>query len=299
MNRLRLFVLVLALAGASSQSLASDDAPVLVSPSWLADHLNDPDMVVINVSQSIRDYRRGHIPGARFLWPTSVAAANTELSFELVSVEQLDTLLEGLGISNDSRIVLCGVNGNVSATARVYITLDYLGMGGRTSILDGGFEEWKASGKTVSREATVVRRSSFTPHLNPEAIVNADYVKARLKTQGVSVVDARAAQFYNGNGGGFPRTGHIPGAVNLFFATLVDSTNKFLPLDSLQAKFNAAGVHAGDEVIAYCHVGQTASTVYLAAKRIGYKVHLYDGSFEDWSGRDDLPIEMPPPAEKK
>ena len=99
-----------------------------------------------------------------------------------------------------------------------------------------------------------------------------------------------AKQFYNGIGGGFPRPGHIPGAVNIYFNTLFDSTNKYLPLDSLKAKFASAGIKPGDEVITYCHVGQTASADYIAAKLLGHTVHLYDGSFEDWSGRDDLPV---------
>ena len=123
--------------------------------------------------------------------------------------------------------------------------------------------------------------------------------QARLKKDGVTIVDARAPQFYNGIGGGFPRTGHIPGAVNLYYSTLLDTLNKFLPVDSLKAKFSAAGVVPGNEVVAYCHVGQTASTVYLAAKYLGFTVHLYDGSFEDWSGRDDLPVEMPPKADSQ
>src|ERR1043166_8901743 len=117
-------------------TVASDKSAILVTPAWLSDHLNDPNLVVLNVAQNARAYRNGHVPGARFLWVTKIAASNPELSFELVPVEQLDTLLEGLGISNDSRIVLCGVNGNVSPTARTYITLEYLGMAERTYILD-------------------------------------------------------------------------------------------------------------------------------------------------------------------
>src|SRR5258708_5387459 len=152
--------------------VAADEAPVLVTPAWLAEHLNDPNMVVLNVTQNARSFRSGHIPGARFLWVTRIAASNPELSFELVPLDQLDTLMEGLGVSNDSRIVLCGIGGNVSATARTYITLEYLGMAGRTSILDGGFEAWKSAGNPVSKDAPSVKRGSFTPHLKSDAIVD-------------------------------------------------------------------------------------------------------------------------------
>ena len=274
-------------------AVADERAPVLVTPAWLAEHLNDPDLVVLNVSQNIRFYRQGHIPGARFLWITSLAAANPELSFELVPLAQLDTLMEGLGVTNTSRIVLCGVNGNVSPTARAYITLEYLGMGDRTSILDGGFEAWKTTGHPVSKETPSVKRTSFTPHLKRDAIVDVEYVKAHLNTNGVTILDARAPEFYNGVGGGFPRPGRIPGAVNVYFTTLFDSTNRYLPLDSLSAKYAAAGVKPDDEIITYCHVGQTASSDYVAAKLLGHTVHLYDGSFEDWSGREELPVQLP------
>jgi len=268
-------------------------APVLVTPAWLSNHLSDQYLVVLNVAQNKRDYRRGHIPGAQFLWVSSFAAANPELSFELQPVDNLDTLLEGLGISNASRIILCGVGGNVSATGRMYATLDYLGMADRTSILDGGFEAWKAAGYSVSRDTPPVSRGSFTPHLHTDAIVDGDYVKTKLHSGGFTIIDARAPQFYAGNGGGVPRAGHIPGAKNLFYSLLFDTTNRYLPDDSLRAKFAQAGIEPGNEIVTYCHVGQTASSVYVAAKQLGYRVHLYDGSFEDWSGRDDLPIELP------
>ena len=109
----------------------------------------------------------------------------------------------------------------------------------------------------------------------------------------MTIVDARSPDFYKGGGGSYPRPGHILGARNLYFSTLFDTTNKYLPSDSLKAKFSVAGIPPGDEVVVYCHVGQTASAVYFAAKLLGYKPHLYDGSFEEWSSRDDLPVELP------
>jgi thiosulfate/3-mercaptopyruvate sulfurtransferase len=278
-----------------------EKVPLLVTPAWLAAHLNDPDLVVLNVAQNIRSYRTGHIPGSRFLWYNSIAAPTQELNAELAPLAQLDTVLEGLGVSTNSRIILCGVMGNVSLTARTYVTLQYLGMGDRTSILDGGFEAWKAAGNPLSKETPSFKRGSFTPQLKTDAIVGVDFVKSRVNTTGVTIVDARAPAFYNGNGGGSPRPGRIPGARNVYFTTLYDSTDKFLPLDSLRARFTAAGIKPEDELITYCHVGQTASSAYVAARLLGYTVHLYDGSFEDWSGREELPVFVEPkpdPAKK-
>lgn len=278
--------------GSSSSATPGGDPQVFVSTSWLAEHMTDPSLVILHVTQYRREYTKEHIPGGRFLWPGSMAASNTDLSYELVPVAQLDTLLEGLGISNNSRVILCGVGGNVSPTARMFVTLDYLGMGSRTSILDGGLDAWKAEGRPVTSVVPEVRRSSFTPHLRKDAIVDASMVHSDLNKPGVSIIDARAPQFYNGTSGGSQRKGHIPGAANIYFETLVDSTNKMLPPSTLRSKFSAAGVKEGNDVITYCHVGQTASVVYVAARALGYKVHLYDGSFEDWSGREDLPLEV-------
>src|SRR5574342_444180 len=95
-NAVLSLLLFLIMSGTLS-AVADERAPILVTPAWLAEHLNDPDLVVRNVAQNIRFYRQGHVPGARFLWITSLAAANPELSFELGPLAQLDTLMEGLG----------------------------------------------------------------------------------------------------------------------------------------------------------------------------------------------------------
>jgi thiosulfate/3-mercaptopyruvate sulfurtransferase len=219
--------------------------------------------------------------------------SNPELSYELLPVEQLDTTLQALGVSNDSRIILCGIGGNVNQVARVFVTLDYLGMGDRTSILDGGLDAWKAKGKPVTKELPVYQRGSFTPKVNSQAIVDAEFVKSSLYKSDVSLIDARALQYYNGsNSGGYPRAGAIPTAKNIFAGSLVDTTNKMIPMARMIEKFDSAGVKKGNDVIAYCHSGVSACIVYTVARALGYTPHLYDGSFEDWSGREDLPIAL-------
>jgi thiosulfate/3-mercaptopyruvate sulfurtransferase len=105
-------------------------------------------------------------------------------------------------------------------------------------------------------------------------------------------LDARAAKFYSGaEAGQMPRAGHIPSARNIPFSSLVeDSNNKFKSANTLRELFNAAGVKQGDSVATYCHIGQQASLLYFAARYLGYEAHLYDGSFEDWSHRPELPL---------
>jgi thiosulfate/3-mercaptopyruvate sulfurtransferase len=267
---------------------------VFVTTSWLAEHINDPSLVILQVAPIRRDYTRGHVPGARFLWTGWMYQSNPELSSELLPIAQLDSTLQSLGVSNDSRIILCGMSGNVNPVARIFVTLDYLGMGNRTSILDGGFDAWKAEGRTISTEPPVFKHGSFTHKLNPSAIVDAEFVKSSLHKPDVSIIDARAPQFYNGsNSGGYPRAGAIPTAKNIFAGSLVDSTNKMIPMTRIAEKFDSAGVKKGNDVITYCHSGVSGCLVYVAARALGYTPHLYDGSFEEWSGREDLPLAFP------
>ncbi len=298
MTRLQIFnVLLLLLFSVLSRGMAREDErsiPIVVTAQWMKEHQHDENLVVLHVAQNRRDYTKGHIPGARFLWHGWMAMSNPDLSYEVLPVEELDAKVEELGISNSSRIILCGVGGNVSPTARMFITFEYLGMGNQTAILDGGFEAWKAEGNPVSTEVPNVERGSFTPHLQPDIFVNADWVNRYVNDSAMTIVDARAPQFYLSTTGGTQRAGHVPGAKNVYYSTLVDSTNKLLNEQKLKELFLTAGVKPQTEVTAYCHVGQTASMVYFVARYLGYKAHLFDGSFEDWSGRDDLPVEISP-----
>jgi len=290
------FVLVVIITSIFSSALAfsgDEPTPLVVNTPWLAENIKDPNLVVLHIASIKRDYTSGHVPGARYFWVGSVAQATPEMSFELMPVASLKEALEEAGVSNSSRVILCGNGTNVSPVARVYLTMEYLGLGAKTSVLDGGFAAWKSEGKEVSVDAPKVARSKFAPDLHEDVFVDAEWVNAHLHKPPVTIVDARAPEFYNGQNAGQPRSGHIPGAKNLYFATLVDSLNKMLPVPKLKELFDKAGIKEGEEVATYCHVGQTASLVYFTARYLGYKAHLYDGSFDDWGGRMDLPVELP------
>ena len=286
-----LSVAAMALPAALRAQAARFDSPV-VSTQWLADHLNDPNVVVLHLATIRRDYTSGHIPGARFLWFNDVAPSNPDLNTELPSVTHLDSLFESLGVSDNSLIVVYGQT-ITPIVARVFMTLDYLGAGDRAAVLDGGLAAWKADGQKVSTETPKVARGKFTPHVRSDVVVNADFVKANIDKPGIRILDARTPNFYSGEGGGGPRPGHVQSAQNIPFTTLTDSTGKMKDRAAISGLFTAAGVQPTDRVVTYCHVGQQASLLFLAAKYVGIKPSLYDGSFEDWSSRDDTPIAGP------
>ena len=277
-------------SGASAQG-AAFESPV-VSSQWLADHLNDPNVVVLHLAFSRREYTSGHIPGARFLWFNDLAPSNPDLSTELPSVAKLDSLFESLGVSDNSRIVVYGPT-VTPLVARVFVTLDYLGAGDRAAVLDGGLNAWKAEGRAVNSEVPKVARGKFTPRVRSDAVVDANFVKANVNASGIRILDARTPNFYSGEGGGGPRPGHVESAKNIPFTTLTDSAGKMKDRATITGMFTAAGVQPTDRVVTYCHVGQQASLLFLAARYAGLKPSLYDGSFEDWSSRDDTPIVGP------
>jgi thiosulfate/3-mercaptopyruvate sulfurtransferase len=288
-----LVVMVFAGECARFAAAAERPAPVTVTPEWLAGRLQDPKLVVLHVASLRDDYTREHIPGARFLWPTWFAVTTPDLGYELASVDSLTAVLRRLGVSNDSEIVLYHVLGDVAGTARMYVTLDYLGMGDRTKILDGGLPAWKAAGQPVTKEKPNYTAGTFVPAVRKDVVVNLDTMRSRYHSEGTKLLDARSPQAYNADKGeGVFRGGHIPGAVNIPYTALFDSLDRYHPLDSIAVKFEKAGVKPGSDVIVYCGSGRTASPMYIAAKMLGFNVRLYDGSFQEWSRKEDLPVEQ-------
>ncbi|HXZ28518.1 MAG TPA: sulfurtransferase [Terriglobales bacterium] len=267
---------------------------MLVSSAWLAEHLHDPKLVVLHVG-SKDDYDDGHIPGAVFLsyMDTHLMTGPTGLTLELLPMDQAAAVFARAGVSNDSRIILYAPGEGFAPTARVYLTLDAMGLAPQTSVLDGGLLLWNKEGRPVSTQETrPAQPGKVTPCPQADVITGLAEVKAGVKRAGVAIVDARNQEYYTGKTRpGDQRRGHIPGAGNLPFVDLFDTDHKLKSPDQLAELFRRAGVKPGDRVIAYCHIGQQASSVYFAARTLGYEVRLYDGSWEEWSAHKELPTE--------
>ncbi len=280
---------ILAALGQPSPKLREQ---MIVSTDWLAKHIKDDALVLLQIGDK-SEYDATHIPGAQFIATRDVSTPPGQgLTLELPPVEQLKATFEKLGVTDRSRVILYFGKDWVTPTARIFFTLDYLGLGDSTSILDGGLPAWKAAGNAVTSEVTTPKPGHFTPHTNPKLVVDAAWVNSNLNKAGVAILDARDAKFYTGEEvGRMPRGGHIPSARSIPFSTLVDDSNKFKKASALQDLFNSARVKEHDSVATYCHIGQQASLLYFIARYLGYDAHVYDGSFEDWSRRSELPVE--------
>ena len=288
-------LLVVSLAPqASAQPVAGGTrAPdsLLLTTVQLRERLTRGGVVVLHVGEAA-DYKAGHIPGARFLPYDAISQRRGGLVLEMPPLAVLDSVFESLGVADDSRIVLYWSKDWYSPTTRVFLTLDYLGLGERTSILDGGFAAWKAAGGRVTTAVPAPTRGRLTTRPRSGVIVDASTVRSAIGDARVAIVDARDPRFYTGQATGMhAREGHVPGAKNLPFNTLIDEQGTFKTRATLEKLMDAAGATPDKRIISYCHIGQQATVVYFAARLLGRDARLYDGSWDEWSRLSDLPIE--------
>ena len=287
-----------ALAGPTPHhSPPSTSDSVIVSTAWLATHLHDPNLVVLQVNMAMMNdapFSAGHIPGARELPYESIAIDKDGLGSEMPSVDSLRAAFERVGVSDNSHVVVY-YSSEAPSAARAVMVLDYLGHG-RVSFLDGGLAKWRAEGRPIVTTATSFTRGTMHVQPRESVIATAPWIQSRIGKPGLALIDTRTDGEYLGSGmrHGMPSEGHLAGARQLQWQQLFqgDSGSEHgQPLKSRAelAKLYADRMHAGDTVVTYCWVGYRASTTYLAARALGLPVKLYDGSYEDWARRK-LPL---------
>lgn len=283
-----------AAASAAPNARSATAAPMLVTTEWAAQHANDRGMVLLHVGTKAQ-YDSGHVAGSRFVSLEEIAIPMQPgaLSLQMASVEQLTAWAVRNGIGNSSRVVVIPHDANLQSATRVFFTLAYLGIGDNASLMDGGYQAWKREARAVSTTApSAAAAVPFTPRVRPELIAQVGQVETATQDQSRHIIDARLTRFFNGEGGGYPRAGHIPSAVNIPISSV--SLNGYLRSPAeLQALFEAQKVGSSKPVITYCHIGQQATLLWFVATLIGRDARMYDGSFQEWSG-STRPIVGPP-----
>ncbi|MDR3698638.1 MAG: serine hydrolase [Candidatus Sulfopaludibacter sp.] len=279
-RRLPFLVLIAAaVAGAVNSSM-------LVSTDWLAQHLKDDSLVILHVGAQ-KDYDAGHIPGAHLVTLADISVTGaTGLRLELPPVAGLERTFGRLGVGDGARVVVYAGTDSVQSATRVWFTLDSLGAGERTALLDGGLAAWRNSGGALSTEAAKSEARTLTAHL-AQRVATAEWVRAHLEDREVQLLDARLPEFYNGmNAGGMPRAGHIPGARSVPYNSAFGADGKLKTADELRKL-----VRESPLTVSYCHIGQQATVLYFVARYLGQDARLYDGSFQEWSRSPELPVE--------
>jgi len=274
--------------------------PMTVNTTWLAEHREEPDLVMLHVG-SRAQYDSAHVPGSRHVMTDELAlpAVPGGLSLQMAGEAQLTAWARTIGLTNRSRVVVIPHDGGLQSATRVFFTLTYMGLGGRVALLDGSFQAWKREDRPVTAAAPAAAAAGdFTPTLRPELIATLAEVEAITQDRSRLLIDARLPRFYQGDGGGYPRAGHIPTAVNLPLTTV--SANGYLkPAAELKTLFTEVGADGKKPVVAYCHIGLQATVVWFSATLLGLDAKVFDGSFQEWSGTTRVPVVGPAGSDRR
>jgi len=281
--------------------MATDVATkVLVTTDWLTEHLTEPGLVVAEVDENPDLYDEGHIPGAvKLHWQDDL---QDKLIRDVVSKDEFERLMGERGMANDTSVVLYGDKNNWFAAYAYW----YLKIYGHEDVrlLDGGRQKWIEEGRELTPELPSPSPATYVAKDRDESIrIHRDEVFAGLGKAGIALVDVRSPQEYAGElmappgyeQEGASRTGHIPGAQSIPWATAVRDDGTFKGTEELQEIYGSKGVTPDKEVRAYCRIGErSAHTWFVLRELLGYEdVKNYDGSWTEWGNLVEVPIEKP------
>ena len=280
--------------------MAKDDPKTLVSTAWLAEHLTDPDLRILDASMYLpgvnrdakAEYKAAHIPGARFFDIDDVSDHGSQLPHMVPPVEKFMSLMRSMGVGDGHQVVVYDGAGLFSA-ARVWWLFKLMGQND-VAVLDGGFPKWQAEGRPTDDMPPIIRDRHMMVRRQNHLVKDVTQVASASKLGDYEIIDARSRARFRGEA---PepreglRSGHIPGSKNVFFQTLLNEDGTLKTPKDIQKIFEDAGVDLQKPAITTCGSGVTAAVLCLGLHLIGKTDYaVYDGSWTEWGQFATLPI---------
>ena len=274
-------------------SSESNLLPLIVEPDQLAEFIDDPQLLIVDVPLKAESYTAGHVPGAVYLDHRRLLRGEGQVPNDVPDEQALSALFSALGLTRDTHVVAYDDEGGGWA-GRLLWTLELIGHT-RYSYLNGGIHAWRADGLPVSTENIAPQPSDYQAELlHRQALIEREELAERLDEKNFAVWDARSPEEYRGERGQNKHLGHIPGAINMEWTDAMDRERQLRIRDyaELITELETQGLTPDMEVITHCQSHHRSGFTWLVGKALGFeKMRAYAGSWQEWGNRDDTPIE--------
>jgi thiosulfate/3-mercaptopyruvate sulfurtransferase len=289
----RIVVLIFGLLLTAAFARAADQETKVVGTNWLNDNLSRPDIRIVDVRNNVADYWQSHIPGAVYMNPEVMRLADGGVPVKLIPPEALVLMLGQMGIDPQTMVLVYAEKGDFKGPYLVW-ALDYLGHE-RAAVMEGGFAKWQKEELPVTQDYPKIAAKKYPlpKTLHREVRASVDDVKKVVDSGGALILDVRPLELYTGEKGPWKRKGHIKGALSRFWGEDLTADGMWKNKVELKAAYEKLGAAPGRPIIASCGQGQMSAHTYFTLKYLlGHPdVRNYDGSFNEWSNIENLPVE--------